>query len=206
MTLRTFIYGEDGFNNIVLANSLSMLGLDIIGEVDSEIVALREITHHAPDVVVLQIDLGHLKAIDLAKTLRKRFPKLGIVLATKATDIRLIGVEKIDLPIGILVSQVSKHSDLDNLKMAISKAPNCTTCRPEFNECDFLSDVQVETLRMMAAGNANSEIARMRFVSEKSIEQMLARIALSLGLIFDHKYNSRVRLLNSYYQLVNGRM
>jgi DNA-binding NarL/FixJ family response regulator len=206
MTLRTFIYGEDGFNNIVLTNSLSMLGIDIIGEVDSEIVALREITHHSPDVVVLQIDLGQLKAIELAITLRKRFPNLGIVLATKATDIRLIGVEKRDLPIGVLVSQISKHSDLDNLKAAIIQSINCTTCEPEFHICDFLSDVQVETFRMMAAGNANSEIAKMRFVSEKSIEQMLARIALSLGLIFDHKYNSRVRLLNSYYELVNGRM
>jgi DNA-binding NarL/FixJ family response regulator len=202
---RIFIFGEDGFTNIVLANSLSMLGIDVLGEVDNEDIALRQITHHRPDVAVLQVDLGHLKAVTLAITLRKNFPNLGIVITTKASDIRLIGIERKDLPIGVLVSQISKHSDLDNLKFDIEQAPNCTTCKPDFHTCDYLSDVQVETFRLMAQGNANSEIAKVRFVSEKSIEQMLARISLSLGLIFDHKFNSRVRLMNSYYELVNGR-
>jgi DNA-binding NarL/FixJ family response regulator len=202
---RIFIFGEDGFTNIVLANSLSMLGIDVLGEVDNEVIALRQITHHCPDVAVLQVDLGHVKAISLAKTLRKNFPNLGIVIATKTTDIRLIGIERKDLPIGVLVSQISKHNDLDNLKFDIEQAPNCTTCKPDFHICDYLSDVQVETFRLMAQGNANSEIAKVRYVSEKSVEQMLARISLSLGLVFDHKFNSRVRLMNSYYELVNGR-
>ena len=68
------------------------------------------------------------------------------------------------------------------------------------------TDAQIETIRLMAAGNANSEIARMRYVSEKSVEQMLARIAVMLEIPFDHKYNSRVRILNSYYELLNGRV
>ena len=205
MGTRIFIFGEDGFTNIVLANSLSMLGIDVLGEVDNEDIALRQITHHRPDVALLQVDLGHLKAVKLARTLRKNFPNLGIVIATKASDIRLIGIERKDLPIGVLVSQISKHSDLDNLKFDIEQAPNCTTCKPDFHTCEYLSDVQAETFRLMAEGNANSEIAKVRFVSEKSIEQMLARISLSLGLIFDHKFNSRVRLMNSFYELVNGR-
>lgn len=205
MGTRIFIFGEDGFTNIVLANSLSMLGIDVLGEVDNEDIALRQITHHRPDVALLQVDLGHLKAVKLARTLRKNFPNLGIVIATKASDIRLIGIERKDLPIGVLVSQISKHSDLDNLKFDIEQAPNCTTCKPDFHTCEYLSDVQAETFRLMAAGNANSEIAKVRYVSEKSVEQMLARISLSLGLIFDHKFNSRVRLMNSYYELVNGR-
>ena len=78
MSLTTFIYGEDGFTNIVLANSLSMLGLDIIGEIDNEFTAFNQISQHRPEVVVLLIERGHLKAIDLAKSLRKLFPKMGI--------------------------------------------------------------------------------------------------------------------------------
>ena len=37
-----------------------------------------------------------------------------------------------------------------------------------------------------------------------NVEQMLARIALTLGIPYDRKHNSRVRLLNSYYELING--
>ena len=98
-----------------------MLGIDVLGEVDNEDIALRQITHHRPDVALLQVDLGHLKAVKLARTLRKNFPNLGIVIATKASDIRLIGIERKDLPIGVLVSQISKHSDLDLSLIHISE-------------------------------------------------------------------------------------
>lgn len=204
MRLRIFIYGEDGFTNIMLANSLSNLGLDVIGENESEIVAINQITRQLPDVVVLNVDLGKTKAIELARLLRKTFPDMGIVLTTKSEDIRLIGIDKKKLPLGVIVEQRVRHNGLDNLKIAIERAREYTKCQPDFHKCNYLSDVQIETFRLMAEGNANSEIARVRFVSEKSVEQMLARIALSLGIVFDHKQNSRIRLLNSYYELVNG--
>lgn len=203
--MRIFIYGEDGFTNIILANSLSMFGFDVIGEIDNEIVALNLITHHCPDVVILQLDHQHIKALELAKILRKRFPKMGIVLATKTEDLRLIGIDRNDLPTGVMVAQLAKHCDLDNLRSAIEVAPYSTSKSSEYLKCDYLSDVQIETFRLMAEGNANSEIAKLRFVSEKSVEQMLARISITLGLDYDRKHNARVRLTNSYHELVNGR-
>jgi DNA-binding NarL/FixJ family response regulator len=203
--MRIFIYGEDGFTNIILANSLSMFGFDVIGEIDNEIVALNLITHHCPDVVILQLAHQHIKALELAKILRKRFPKMGIVLATKTEDLRLIGIDRNDLPTGVMVAQLAKHCDLDNLRSAIEVAPYSTFKSSEYLKCDYLSDVQIETFRLMAEGNANSEIAKLRFVSEKSVEQMLARIAITLGLNYDRKHNARVRLTNSYHELVNGR-
>jgi DNA-binding NarL/FixJ family response regulator len=56
----------------------------------------------------------------------------------------------------------------------------------------------------MCHGNANSEIAKLRYVSEKSVEQMLARTAIALGVNYDRKQNQRVRLTNTVYQVVNG--
>lgn len=205
MGMRIFIYGEDGFTNSTLANSLSILGLDVIGEIDNEIVAYNLITHHCPDAVLLLIDHGHIRAIELARIIRKNFPNMGIVLATKSEDIRLIGIDVKRLPNGVLIEQISKHGDLDKLKLAIEKSINSTQMQVDFHRCKYLSDPQIETLRLMAEGNANSEIAKMRYVSEKSVEQMLTRTALILGIAFDRQHNSRVRLLNSYYELVNGR-
>lgn len=205
MGLRIFIYGEDGFANSTMANSLSILGLDVIGEIDNELVAFKLISHHCPDAVLLQVDHGHLRAIELARIIRKNFPNMGIVLATKSEDIRLIGVNIKGLPTGVLVEQISKHGDLDKLKSTIERSVSETECEPIYRRCKYLSDGQIETLRLMAEGNANSEIAKMRFVSEKSVEQMLTRTALVMGIVFDHQHNSRIRLLNSYYELVNGR-
>lgn len=205
MTKKVFIFGEDGFTNITLSLSLSMQGLDIIGETDNESVALKFIFQHNPEVIVLNIDYGHIKAINLANILRIKYPELGLVLTCKTEDIRLLGIDLKTLPIGIVIARLAKHSDLDNLKDAIIRSVSQVKCETKLNIHDELSEVQIETFRLMAEGNANSEIAKMRFVSEKSVEQMLARIAISMGLDFDRKHNQRVRLTNTYYELINGR-
>ena len=205
MTKKIFIFGEDGFTNITLAHSLSMQGLDVIGETDNEKLTLNFVSQHHPDVTVLNLDFGHIKAINLAVALRKRFPELGIVITSKTTDIRLLGINPSDIPIGVVIVQLAKHSDLDNLKDSIISSTDSVSEEVKLKLYEDLSEVQVETFRLMAEGKANSEIAKLRFVSEKSVEQMLARIAISMGLDFDRKHNQRVRLTNTYYELVSGR-
>ena len=205
MTKKVFIFGEDGFTNITLAHSLSMQGLDVIGETDNEKLTLNFVSQHQPDVTVLNIDFGHIKAINLAMALRKRYPELGIVITSKTMDIRLLGIDPKVLPLGVTVVRLAKHSDLDNLKESIISSVDSVSVEAKLNLYEDLSEVQIETFRLMAEGKANSEIAKLRFVSEKSVEQMLARIAISMGLDFDRKHNQRVRLTNTYYELISGR-
>ncbi len=47
-------------------------------------------------------------------------------------------------------------------------------------------------LRLLAEGMSNGEIAKTRFVSEKSVEQIVARIALNMGIVPNRKKNLRV--------------
>mgnify|MGYP003330857646 FL=1 len=205
MTKRIFIFGEDGFTNITLANSLSMQGLDIIGETDNESLTLNFVSQHLPEVTVLNIEYCHIKAIKLASVLRKKYPEMGIVVTCKTTDLRLLGINLKDLPIGIVIARLAKHSDLDNLKEAILTSVDLVDQEVKLDLFEDFSEVQIETFRLMAEGKANSEIAKLRFVSEKSVEQMLARIAISMGLDFDRKNNQRVRLTNTYHELINGK-
>jgi DNA-binding NarL/FixJ family response regulator len=205
MTIRIYIFGEDGFTNNTLVGSLSMLGFDVIGETDNDSVATKMISNHQPDVVVMHLDHERIKALELAQSVRKNFPDMGIVFISKSVDLRLLGVTKKSLPLGVSVVQISKHRDLDFLKFKIHESVAITKNQTVIKPYGGFTDAQIETIRLMAAGNANSEIAKMRYVSEKSVEQMLARIALMLDIPFDHKYNSRVRILNSYYELLNGR-
>jgi DNA-binding NarL/FixJ family response regulator len=205
MSLKIFIYGEDGFTNSTLASSLLLMGLDVIGTNDNEKVALRLISEHQPDVVVMHIEYARIKAIELAQSIRNKFPKIGIVLIAKTEDIRLLGVSKKELPKGVIVAKTVRQGDLDSLKEKIELSIKSTDHDIEIQEVPYLTDLQIETIRLLAAGKANSEIAKSRFVSEKSVEQMLSRIASMLGISFDHEHNSRVRILNSYYELINGR-
>ena len=53
---------------------------------------------------------------------------------------------------------------------------------------------QRETLAMLAQGMSNAEIARLHFVTEKSVEQMVGRIAHTFSIRPDHTSNMRVLL------------
>lgn len=53
---------------------------------------------------------------------------------------------------------------------------------------------QRETLSMLAQGMSNAEIARLHFVTEKSVEQMVGRIARTLAITPDETSNVRVLL------------
>lgn len=63
-----------------------------------------------------------------------------------------------------------------------------------------LSDVQLETLRLVAQGLSNTEIARRRQVTEKSIEASITRLLKSLNIPRDEGSNQRVQLARLYFE------
>jgi DNA-binding NarL/FixJ family response regulator len=67
-----------------------------------------------------------------------------------------------------------------------------------------LSDIQIQTLRYAAEGLTNAEIGRLRFVSEKAIEQILSRVAIALNIQPDHRKNMRVQLVNEFHSWIGA--
>ena len=68
---------------------------------------------------------------------------------------------------------------------------------------DF-TDIQIETFRLLANGLSNSEIAKVLFVSEKSVEQIVARIAQHLLVVPDRAQNLRVALTGEYFKWIGS--
>jgi DNA-binding NarL/FixJ family response regulator len=64
-----------------------------------------------------------------------------------------------------------------------------------------LSDTQIETLRLVAQGLSNLEIAKQRFVTEKSVELTISRVAKKLGISRDQASNQRVQLVKKVLEL-----
>ena len=64
--------------------------------------------------------------------------------------------------------------------------------------------IQIQTLRYAADGLTNAEIGRLRFVSEKAIEQVLSRVAIALNIQPDHRKNMRVQLVNEFHKWIGA--
>ncbi|MEY4901583.1 MAG: hypothetical protein RLZZ190_310 [Actinomycetota bacterium] len=67
-----------------------------------------------------------------------------------------------------------------------------------------LTHKQRETLSMLAQGMSNAEIARLHFVSEKSVEQMVGRIARTFAITPDATSNMRVLLTLAFLTGLDG--
>jgi DNA-binding NarL/FixJ family response regulator len=90
---------------------------------------------------------------------------------------------------------------LEALKVSIDKTERIPSgVRTTSSPIAALTDVQLETLRLMAQGLSNAEIAKRRSVTEKSVELAISRLAKTLGVEKDATINQRVHMANVYFR------
>ena len=219
MTFRVLVINDDAFELATLSAALRLHTINVVGEANNLAVAENLFRSLQPEVLVIDIQFDGQEAISLVKKLRKLNPALGIVITTACPDIRLLGLTAKDLPVG---SQLILKKSISNLEiiadsirnaMAIaeSKSPVAwvdSHGSPHENAfasvLSAMTDTQIETLRLVATGLSNAEIGRVRFVSEKSVEQIVARIAGHFAISPDRTRNLRVLIAGHYYKWIGA--
>jgi DNA-binding NarL/FixJ family response regulator len=202
---RILILDCNRFDLATLADSLRMQGLDVVGQASDAESALQLFRTMTPDTVVIDFQGCDQSAVDLLQNFRKSNSDLGIVLLTDSPDLRLYGIKQESLPRGTQIIEKSALTDLHQIRSAI-EISNKSDARTGWiaNQWDSslsaLTDIQVETLRLLALGLSNSDIGKRRFVSEKSVEQTITRIAQHLHVVHEKGRNMRVILASEYYK------
>jgi DNA-binding NarL/FixJ family response regulator len=95
-----------------------------------------------------------------------------------------------------------------SLQKAIANVSKATTPAIEKHtspELANVTDSQLETMRLIAQGLSNAEIAKLRKVSEKSIEQTISRLVANLNLPKGAENNQRVQISKLYFRLTGSR-
>jgi DNA-binding NarL/FixJ family response regulator len=166
-------------------------------------------------VVIIDIQFCGEEGVALARSLRKDKTNLGIILMTSCPDLRLLGLKEEDIPLGSKIILKKSIADLLVIKDSIKLSINSLTTKEKMawvdshgslHENAFTSvlsdftDIQIETLRLLATGLSNAEIGRTRFVSEKSVEQIVARIAQHFNFLPDRTKNLRVLITGEYFK------
>jgi len=166
-------------------------------------------------VVLLDMHIAGISAIKIAINLRKSKPDVGLVILESCSDVRLLGERNIDIPSGTKVILKKSATDLLVLCSAIKESKvaadenqkvawiNGSVSIEEKSLCGLLvqlTDVQVQTLRLVADGATNAQIGRLRYVSEKAVEQIISRVAQEFNIQPDRNKNQRVQLVNEYYK------
>lgn len=206
MQMRVALVEDDAFTRLTVASSLRAQGIQVVIDTGSASEALQEFDKAKPHVALLDLHLGKgPTGIDLANAFRSQAPNIGIVFLSSFEDPRLLNPSLPPLPFRSVYLHKNNISDIWNileaLKISIDKTERISTgVKATSSPIAALTDVQLETLRLMAQGLSNVEIAKRRSVTEKSVELAISRLAKTLGVEKDATINQRVHMANVYFR------
>jgi DNA-binding NarL/FixJ family response regulator len=211
--LRVMVVEDDDFTRSTVVGALQIQGVDVISQTGSIGPAMKFAQQLKPDAVILDLDLGAgPTGMDLAIALRRKFPKLGIVILTTFEDPRLLHPKIPSPPIGTEYLVKRSVGEIELLYRAIQKSiknvqknSGVGAKSPTSPLLDKVTDSQLETMRLIAQGKSNSEIAKIRGVSEKSIEQSISRLVSNLEISKGPTTNQRVQISKLYFQLTGSK-
>jgi DNA-binding NarL/FixJ family response regulator len=213
------IASDDAFELATMSAALRLHGVNVVGEASNKLIAENTFRSLQPEVLIIDLTFADTDAVGIIDELRKIDLKLGVVLMTACPDLRLLGVSEKTLPHGVQIVLKRSVADLSVLSFAITQSLESSSmnssaqwvrAHASLHENAFLTvlsdftDIQVATLRLVAQGLSNSEIAKVRFVSEKSVEQIVARIAQHLMVTPDRSKNLRVVITGEYFKWIGA--
>jgi len=182
------------------------------GDLDSLLAAVED---HAPDVVVTDIRMpphGADEGIQLAERLRSTRPQIGVVVLSQYAEPRyaLALLEAGTAGRGYLLKE--RVEDVDQIVAAIRAVAEggsvvdpkiveslvATRTRAETSPLTGLTPRERDVLREMAEGKNNAAIAKVLYLTERSVEKVIHAIFLKLGLAFEVDVHKRVRAVILY--------
>ena len=212
--LRVVVVEDDDFTRTTVVSALQIQGVDVVCETGSVGPAMKLADELKPDAVILDLDLGAgPNGIDLAIGLRRKRPTIGVVLLTTFEDPRLLHPKIPSPPSGVEYLVKRQVGEIEVLYKSIQKSianvanvKNSPATKKQVSpELEKVTDSQLETMRLIAQGHSNAEIAKIRGVSEKSIEQTISRLVANLDIPKTGKGNQRVQISKLYFRLTGSR-
>ena len=206
---KLLIVENDSFAGTFMSKSLDAAGFSIISVADTAPIAMKTLRETNPDCALIDIELGTgPNGIDIARAFRKLKPSIGIVFLTSIVDPRLIDLKGLELPEGSIylsksfVSDTSEISESLHESMRLAKDKS-SPCIIRYSKSQLqLTNGQFELIRLIADGLSNKEIARKKFVTLKSTENSIARLAKKLDLKDTNTNSQRVLIAKRYFQMI----
>jgi DNA-binding NarL/FixJ family response regulator len=213
------VASDDVFELATLSAALRLQSINVVAEAGTDKIAENLYKFLSPEVVLIDLQFAGAESLKLVNKFRKVNPSLGIVLMTACPDLRLLGLIEKQIPQGAQVILKKSIADLSVVSHAIVRSIAAVDAKEKMSWMDShgslhensfasilneFTDIQIESFRLLAQGLSNSEIAKVRFVSEKSVEQIVARIAQHFKVLPDRAHNLRVVLTGEYFKWIGA--
>jgi DNA-binding NarL/FixJ family response regulator len=158
--------------------------LKLVAEASTGEDAITEFAKHRPDITLMDLQLQNMSGIDATMAIRKDFPNARIIiLTTYPGDVQVVRALKAGAR-GYLLKGMVNRDLLETIRAVHAGQkripPEVAAEVAEHTAEDDLSSREIEVLRLIAAGNANKEIASQLSIAEETVKSHVTNILAKL--------------------------
>lgn len=159
--------------------------MTLVGQASNGREAIQQFRTQRPDVTLMDLQMPDMNGLDATIAIRSEFPEARIIVLTTYTgDAQVVRALKAGAQ-GYLLKNLLHKELLETIravhsgKKAIS--PEVSYQLAEHATDDSLSPAEVAVLRLIAAGNANKQIADQLSITEETVKSRVKNILSKLG-------------------------
>jgi DNA-binding NarL/FixJ family response regulator len=159
--------------------------MTLVAEAASGRDAIQQFRAHRPDITLMDLQMPEMQGFDAMIAIIREFPEARIiVLTTYAGDVQILRALKAGARAYLLKD--SLHRELLEAIRAVHAGKKALSAEASFQLAehatdDALTPGEIRVLRLIAAGNANKEIAAQLSLSEETVKGQVRNILSKLG-------------------------
>jgi DNA-binding NarL/FixJ family response regulator len=157
----------------------------VVGEASNGREAIQQFRIHHPDITLMDLQMPEINGLDALVAIRNEFADAKIiVLTTYAGDVQIVRALKAGAQ-GYLLKNTLHKELLSTIRAVYSGkktvSPEVSFVIAEHATDDTLTPAEICVLRLIAAGNANKQIADQLSITEETVKSRVKCILSKLG-------------------------
>jgi DNA-binding NarL/FixJ family response regulator len=159
--------------------------MTLVGEASNGRDAIQQFRAHRPDVTLMDLQMPEMSGVDAIIAIRNEFPEARIIVLTTYTgDVQILRSLKAGARAYLLKNLL--HKELLETIRAVHTGKKTLSAEASFQLAehatdDALTPGEISVLRLIAAGNANKQIADQLSVTEETVKGRVKNILSKLG-------------------------
>ena len=159
--------------------------ISLVAEASNGREAIQKFREHRPDITLMDLQMPEMNGVDAMIAIRDEFPEARIiVLTTYAGDVQVLRAMKTGARAYLLKNLLDREL-LETIR-AVYGGKKALSAEASYELAEHATDElltpgEVEVLQLIAAGNANKQIADQLSITEETVKGRVKNILAKLG-------------------------